>query len=156
MSVNIKEIIYTSELCSRLSLRNIPNILASIHEVGRRNNFRDRITSVLLCEARRFVQVIEGPEIEVDNLMERLYCNEHHQDIRVVSEGWNWCRGFSGHPLTILNPWGEVLGVNKLDESNNAVADAVRRRILHRLREQIGRPCPNSSGPERLIQKARA
>jgi hypothetical protein len=85
--MELKTVTYTS--LARLDLTGAD--LADIHATGRRLNALDGVTGLLIFNGTRFVQVIEGGESAIDDLVERLRADDRHsafeiRDERIVAE----------------------------------------------------------------------
>jgi hypothetical protein len=75
--------IYVSEVnIARTQL--LPQIRL-IEETSRKNNTRDNMTGMLLFNDRFFVQVIEGPRLQVTNALARIFADERHDRFRLAS-----------------------------------------------------------------------
>ena len=59
------------------------SVLAGILLDARRLNQRDGITGALVCRADIYLQMLEGPEAQVINTMERIRGDDRHLDIRM-------------------------------------------------------------------------
>jgi hypothetical protein len=85
--LKLKSLTYTSR--ARLDLTS--EDLADIHQVARHLNALDGITGLLVFDGTRFLQIIEGAEEAIDNLVERLRRDPRHgafeiRDSRLVAE----------------------------------------------------------------------
>jgi hypothetical protein len=80
--LRLKTLAYTSR--ARLDLGD--EELAAIHETARHLNALDGITGLLLFDGSRFLQIIEGSETAVDNLVERLRMDSRHSAFEVRDE----------------------------------------------------------------------
>ena len=85
--MELKTLTYTSR--ARLDLTAAD--LASIHETARRLNALDGITGLLIFNGSRFLQIIEGAESGIDDLVDRLRADRRHsafeiRDERIVAE----------------------------------------------------------------------
>ena len=59
--------------------------LAGIQDISGRNNKRDHITGLLLYSADFFIQVLEGDRAAVSKTFARIYGDERHCDVELVS-----------------------------------------------------------------------
>lgn len=89
---------------------------------ARRNPSRD-ITGFLIFDGREFLQVVEGPEEELDRLLGALRRDERHRDIRVIDRSPITHRRFERWRMKRIATGG---------------ADAEDQEILARLSEQVG------------------
>lgn len=60
------------------------SVLAGILLDARRCNKRDGITGALICRADIYLQMLEGPEAQVESALERIRGDDRHMDIRVL------------------------------------------------------------------------
>ena len=58
--------------------------LAGILVEARRNNLRDDITGALVCRHDLYIQLIEGPEAEIDALYARIADDNRHCEVRLI------------------------------------------------------------------------
>ncbi len=73
----MKRLTYISRYTTSLSQKAIE----AIGEVSRRNNQRDGITGVLLSFKNIFFQILEGEEVKIDRLYEKISRDKRHYDI---------------------------------------------------------------------------
>lgn len=81
----MKVIVYTSQIVE--SLRDESEsleVLAAILGKSRVNNKRHDITGVMLYRNYRFLQVLEGPESDVDEVYAKIAADERHFDLKVL------------------------------------------------------------------------
>ena len=78
----LKTLTYTSR--ARLDLTDAD--LGAIHQTARHLNALDGITGLLLFDGARFLQIVEGAEEAVDNLVERLRMDPRHSAFEVRDE----------------------------------------------------------------------
>ncbi|HEX8526889.1 BLUF domain-containing protein [Allosphingosinicella sp.] len=80
--MRLKTLTYTSR--ARLDLGD--EDLAAIHQTARHLNALDGISGLLLFDGSRFLQIVEGAEDAVDNLVERLRMDSRHSAFEVRDE----------------------------------------------------------------------
>jgi Sensors of blue-light using FAD len=80
--LHLKTFSYTSR--ARLDLSD--EDLNDIHQTARHLNVLDGITGLLLFDGSRFLQIVEGPEEAIDNLVERLRRDPRHSALEVRDE----------------------------------------------------------------------
>ena len=80
--MRLKTFTYTSR--ARLDLGD--DDLAAIHQTARHLNALDGIAGLLLFDGSRFLQIVEGAEDAVDNLVERLRMDPRHSAFEVRDE----------------------------------------------------------------------
>jgi len=131
--VRLKTLTYTS--LARLDLRD--DELNDIHQTARHLNALDGITGLLLFDGARFLQIIEGSEAAIDNLVDRLRMDKRHSAFEIRDERFVDRRSFSGWSMELLRVSAgykaarEELGTILPDE----VAAPVRSLVL----KMIGR-----------------
>ncbi len=74
------QVIYTSCPCESFT----PAALSDVMDVSRRNNLRHDITGILLHTEDQILQVVEGPQEAVLQLMERIRADTRHEDLRII------------------------------------------------------------------------
>ena len=76
----MRQVIYFSTARERQDV----GIAAAILEQSRRNNQRDGITGLLVAGGNRYLQVIEGPHLAIEDLISRLEIDERHLSMNVL------------------------------------------------------------------------
>lgn len=61
--------------------------LAALLTVSRSNNARAGLTGMLFSRDDRFLQVLEGPEDQLEKTMRRIAADSGHQDVRILLQG---------------------------------------------------------------------
>ncbi len=77
------EIIY----CSALAPEEQVTVIAKILAHARVFNFERAITGLLVFDGLRFLQHFEGPQAEVEALMDRIARDPRHVDVQVLYQG---------------------------------------------------------------------
>jgi hypothetical protein len=77
--LRLKTLTYTSR--ARLDLTD--EDLNDIHQTARHLNALDGVTGLLLFDGSRFLQIIEGSETAIDNLVERLRMDRRHSAFEI-------------------------------------------------------------------------
>lgn len=80
--------------------------LLALLEVCHRNNLRDKLTGQLLYKDREFMQVLEGDEMVLKRVFEKICRDKRHKNILILDEGFIQQREF--------DDW--TMGFNNLDE----------------------------------------
>jgi hypothetical protein len=96
--LRLKTLTYTSR--ARLDLRD--EDLAAIHETARHLNALDGVTGLLLFDGSRFLQIVEGAEDAIDNLVERLRMDPRHSAFEVRDERFVERRSFPDWSMELL------------------------------------------------------
>ena len=77
--IRLKSLAYTSLARPELE----PADLRAIHQAARHLNALDGITGLLIYNGRQFLQVIEGAESAIDDLLGRLLADSRHSELTV-------------------------------------------------------------------------
>jgi hypothetical protein len=96
--LRLKSLTYTSR--ARLDLTDAD--LADIHQTARHLNALDGVTGLLLFDGSRFLQIIEGGEAAIDNLVERLRRDPRHSALEVRDERFVEGRSFGDWSMELL------------------------------------------------------
>ncbi|MDQ6765050.1 MAG: BLUF domain-containing protein [Verrucomicrobiota bacterium] len=72
-----------------------PDELLEILRVSRENNTQADITGLLLYKQRRFMQLLEGPEVAVRATFARIERDPRHHDVTILLEGETSERDFA-------------------------------------------------------------
>lgn len=97
--MSLIQLIYVSAATHEMTADELRAIL----DLSVRHNTRNEVTGLLLYFDRTFMQVIEGPESAIDELMTRLLSDPRHYGVNVLSrsevparEFAQWSMGFKG------------------------------------------------------------
>lgn len=96
--MRLKTLTYTSR--ARLDLSDAD--LLQIHQTARHLNALDGITGLLLFDGTRFLQIVEGAEGAVDNLVERLRMDPRHSAFEVRDERFVDRRSFPDWSMELV------------------------------------------------------
>lgn len=96
--MRIKCLTYTS--LARLDLSD--DDLAAILNTARRMNALNSITGLLIFNGTHFLQIIEGPEPSIDELMGRLRQDDRHHHVEVRDEHFADERGFPDWSMELV------------------------------------------------------
>jgi hypothetical protein len=96
--LRLKTLTYTSR--ARLDLTDTD--LSDIHQTARHLNALDGVTGLLLFDGARFLQIIEGAEAAIDNLVERLRMDRRHSAFEVRDERFVGQRSFEGWSMELV------------------------------------------------------
>ncbi|MEA3064453.1 MAG: hypothetical protein QOJ27_892 [Sphingomonadales bacterium] len=96
--MRLKTLTYTSR--ARLDLDD--DELNAIHQTARHLNALDGVTGLLLFDGSRFLQIIEGGEAAIDNLVERLRMDPRHSAFEVRDERFVERRSFADWSMELL------------------------------------------------------
>ena len=96
--MRLKTLTYTSR--ARLDLTD--EDLGEIHDTARHLNALDGISGLLLFDGSRFLQIIEGAEEAIDNLVDRLRMDPRHSAFEIRDERLVDERSFEGWSMELV------------------------------------------------------
>lgn len=96
--MELKTLTYTSR--ARLDLTS--QDLSDIHQTARHLNALDGITGLLIFDGARFLQIIEGGEEAIDNLVERLRMDPRHSAFEIRDSALVERRSFPDWSMELL------------------------------------------------------
>lgn len=96
--LQLKSLTYTSR--ARLDLTD--GDLQDIHQVARHLNALDGVTGLLVFDGVRFMQIIEGGEEAIDNLVERLRRDPRHSAFEIRDERFVADRSFPDWSMELV------------------------------------------------------
>lgn len=97
-ALRLKTLTYTS----RASLDLTDEDLAEIHETARHLNALEGVTGLLLFDGARFLQIVEGGEAAIDDLVERLRGDPRHSAFEMRDERFVDRRSFEDWSMELL------------------------------------------------------
>jgi hypothetical protein len=96
--LRLKTLTYTSR--ARLDLGE--EDVEAIHQTARHLNALDGISGLLLFDGARFLQIVEGAEDAIDNLVERLRMDPRHSAFEVRDERYVERRSFPDWSMELV------------------------------------------------------
>lgn len=96
--MRLKTLTYTSR--ARLDLAD--EEVAAIHQTARHLNALDGISGLLLFDGARFLQIVEGTEDAIDNLVGRLRMDPRHSAFEVRDERYVERRSFPDWSMELV------------------------------------------------------
>lgn len=126
--MTLKTLTYTSR--ARLDLSS--GDLADIHETARHLNALDGITGLLVFDGTRFLQIIEGSQDAIDNLVGRLRADPRHSAFEIRDERTVGERSFPDWSMELVSVSAGYLQARPKLETilPEAVAPPVRALFL--------------------------
>ena len=97
--MRLKSLTYTSR--ARLDLSS--GDLSDIHETARHLNALDGVTGLLIFNGTRFLQIVEGAEDAIDNLLARLRADPRHSALEVRDERFAGERSFPDWSMELVS-----------------------------------------------------
>ena len=124
----LKTLTYTSR--ARLDLTS--QDLTDIHETARHFNALDGITGLLIFNGVHFLQIIEGADVAINSLMERLWLDDRHSALEVRDERLIEQRSFPYWSMELCQVSTDRFEAREtVDESlPEGVEPSIRQRIL--------------------------
>lgn len=96
---NIFHLVYISEAVADISYTDIRDIL----EVGRKRNLQDDVTGLLIFRDGYFVQLLEGNEVNVRKVLNRILLDDRNYSLRILTESTSEQRLFDNNPLAFYD-----------------------------------------------------
>ena len=96
--MRLKTLTYTSR--ARLDLTD--EDLTAIHQTARHLNALDGVSGLLLFDGARFLQIVEGAEDAIDNLVERLRMDPRHSAFEIRDERFVERRSFPDWSMELV------------------------------------------------------
>jgi len=99
MPASLYHLIYSSDASSRFSRQSLVDFLTQ----SRAFNSKHRISGLLVYAGGNFVQLLEGPEGKIKELMGLICLDARHHDVRVLEEGPLSKRQFADWSMAFLD-----------------------------------------------------
>ena len=131
--MRLKTLTYTSR--ARLDLGD--EDLAAIHQTARHLNALDGISRLLLFDGSRFLQIVEGAEEAIDNLVARLRMDPRHSAFEVRDERYVERRSFPDWSMQLLRV--SAGWCTAKEEVESILPDAVSRPVRELVIRMSGR-----------------
>jgi hypothetical protein len=134
--MQLTSVTYTS--LARLDLQTAD--LEDIHRTARDRNARDRITGLLVFNGMHFLQIIEGAESAIDELVERLRDDPRHTGFEVRDQRKIEARSFPDWSMELLRVNSSYFEARDTiaDRLPDTVPEAIQARLF-RMTELISR-----------------
>jgi len=134
--MNILQLIYISHATQKLSEQDLNKILAE----ARPSNESRNITGMLLYRDGLFIQVLEGEEAVIEQLLSNIKKDTRHHDVHVVSKQIVKHREFSDWSMGFKNISHDMEGANSFLEStkepiDNTLQPSTARKLLATFRD---------------------
>ena len=81
MQTRLKQVIYVSEKTDTSS-----NSLTDIYDISQRNNSENGISGCLLIGSNSYLQLLEGPDLAVENLYSKIAKDSRHKKVKKLFE----------------------------------------------------------------------
>ena len=97
---SITQVVYISQAYDSFKESDLDDLVS----VSRHNNHKYGITGAMLFLENAFIQVVEGEEIAVGHLLDKLYADKRHHDIRIISDQKVATRNFRNWSMGVVSP----------------------------------------------------
>ena len=138
--MDLKSLTYTS--LARLDLG--PDDLEAIHRTARELNALDGITGLLVFNGTHFLQIVEGSQPAIDDLLSRLRRDTRHTGIEVRDERSVSARSFPDWTMELVRVSSSYF------EAKDAIQDRVPETVTVDVRDRLFRMTEQISGTVRL------
>ena len=81
MQTRLKQVIYVSQKTDTSS-----NSLTDIYDISQRNNSENGISGCLLIGSNSYLQLLEGPDLAVENLYSKITKDSRHKKVKKLFE----------------------------------------------------------------------
>ena len=81
MRTRLKQIVYVSEKTDKSS-----DSLTDIYDISQRNNSESGISGCLLIGSNSYLQLLEGPDLAVENLYSKIKMDDRHKKVKKLFE----------------------------------------------------------------------
>ena len=125
--MELKSLMYVSRARPDLTTDDV----RAIHRLARTLNALDGVTGLLLFNGVNFMQVVEGAEDAIDDLMRRLIADQRHSQINIVDERLIEQRSFPEWAMKLARISGDY------PEAKQDLAVALPDRLSENVRQQI-------------------
>ena len=134
--MDLKSLTYTS--LARLDLE--ASDLEAIHRTAREVNALEGITGLLIFNGTHFLQVVEGAELAIDDLLERLRRDRRHSAIEVRDERAIEERSFPDWSMELVRVSASYF------EARDTVTDRLPEALPGEVRDRVLRMTESISG----------
>jgi hypothetical protein len=93
-----RQVVYISQATGTFTESELNELV----EVSRRNNKRHGITGAMLYLENAFIQVIEGEDAAIGQLLDKLRADTRHRNIRILSDNLAQVRNFQNWSMGIV------------------------------------------------------
>lgn len=125
--LRLKSLTYTSLARPDLG----PGDIRAIHQTARHLNALDGVTGLLIYNGRQFLQVIEGAESAIDDLLQRLQADPRHSELTIVDQRFIGDREFRQWAMELAQ-----VGIGDL-EARNETANLLPESLPEAVRAMV-------------------
>lgn len=121
---------------SDLSIR-MPTGLSDIINVSRKYNPKSQITGIISYREGQYLQVIEGPYLEVDKLMAKIMTDPRHEDLWVFLDTHVAKRSFHNWGVSVFDFIDQGIFFDAFIEDNKAILQSFDEQQKNRIQPFI-------------------
>ena len=125
--MELKSLTYTSLARLDLDVRD----LEDIHRTAREMNAIEGITGVLIFNGTHFLQIIEGADQAIDELVERLRRDPRHSAVEIRDQSMIECRSFPDWSMELVRVSASYFKAR--DQIADRLPEAVHRDVRDRV-----------------------
>ena len=135
--MRIKTVTYTS--LARLDLTAAD--LLEIHQTAKRLNALDGITGLLIFNGSRFLQIIEGDEAAIDDLIERLRRDDRHSAVGLRDTRYADHRAFPDWSMELVEVnAGHLMASEEIESALPDDLPSDINGLIHKMAKKIATP----------------
>ncbi len=134
--MDLKALTYTSRASIDIGARD----LEAIHRTATELNALDGITGMLVFNGTRFLQMIEGSDLAIDELLARLRRDPRHSGIEIRDQRRIETRSFPGWSMQLVRVSASYF------EAKDTIADLLPADVSVAVREHLDRMTESLSG----------
>ena len=105
--MQLKTVLYVSESTETHAGRSVPAGLWEILRSARTHNARFNIAGILAYSRGKYLQVLEGPSLQVDSLMVKIGQDPRHTNVTTIVDSPSRQRYFPSWPMRFMGLAGE-------------------------------------------------
>jgi Sensors of blue-light using FAD len=102
MTTPLYRLVYFSRNCIKGTTAEVAAEIDAILQSARRNNATRGVTGALIFNAGIFAQVLEGTLHDIEQIFERIQCDERHGDVQVLAFAQVQDRGFPSWSMAFI------------------------------------------------------
>lgn len=124
MEKRIFTLTYFSRSALTGDLASIKHQVNELLSVSQRNNNSKQVTGALLYSGGYFIQVLEGTQLNVEEVFESIMCDVRHKDVTVLSSEYVSSRNFASWSMALVGVMQDMPdGLNEVVFSANELVE---------------------------------
>lgn len=108
----MKYIVYISNAEHYESIRETLFALSGVWNQAKEENVKHDITGILIYKNEQFLQFIEGPDENIDELIEKIKRDQRHFNVNILFEGSSKVRAFPKFSMALYNSRNDTLPIH--------------------------------------------